>query len=58
MSEFFGSKNYRGGGRGVFLFGGYGVSSFFFIWGGGIFTFFKLTGSGGHHNCFLGGGFV
>ena len=28
----------------------------FLIGGGGIFTFIKLTGSGGHHNCFLGVG--
>ena len=36
---------------------GYPVFKFLFlIRGGGVFAFFKLTGSGGHHNCFLGGG--
>ena len=40
-----------GGGWGV-----WGIQLFFLIGGGGICTFFKLTGSGGDHNCFLGGG--
>ena len=43
-----------------FIFWGWvwGIQFLFLIGGGGIFTFFKLTGSGGHHNCFLGGGGV
>ena len=37
----------------------YWVSSFYFLLGVvGYSLFFKLTGSGGHHNCFLGGGGV
>ena len=41
-----------------FIFWGWvwGIQFLFLIGGGGIFTFFKLTGSGGHHICFLGGG--
>ena len=45
---------------GYFLFLGVGMGYPVFIsnWGGGVFTFFKLTGSGGHHNCFVGDGGV
>ena len=34
----------------------WGIQLLFLIEGGGVFTFFKLTGSGGHHYCFLGVG--
>ena len=49
-------KIYQRGGYFFILWVGYGVSSLFLIGGGGVCLFFKLTGSGGHHNCFLGGG--
>ena len=32
-----------------------GYPILFLIGDGGVFAFFKLTGSGGHHNYFLGG---
>ena len=35
-----------------------GYPILFFIGGGGVFAFFKLTGSGGHQKNFLGGGGV